>query len=89
MIDLKLTVEHGGDRWIVAPSPACLIACERHFGKPAPELFANPSFESLAWLAWEQTRRDGRDVQPFDTWIDGLVDLGTEVDDDGPLPDTP
>lgn len=83
MIDLKLrVVPEDGAAYMVAPKLGTLVAAERHFGKTLSELFATPGIEHIAWLAWEQTRRDGIVVKPFDMWVDTIGDIETEVDAD-------
>lgn len=62
-----------------------MIVLERKYGKPAAELFAMPSMEHLAFLAWEQIRRDGATVPPFDKFIDKLESVET-VTPDGDTP---
>ena len=80
--DLKLTVTLAGEEpYSVDPNFGTIIAAERHFKKPATELFASVSAEAMAWLAWEQTRRNGVTVLPFDQWIEKLADIETETPD--------
>lgn len=83
-LDIRLTVIlEGEDPYQVDITAGTIIAAERFFKKPAPELFGNISIEAMAWLAWEQTRKSGTTVAPFDRWIENLVDI--ETDDAGPL----
>ena len=79
---LSLDVIHAGTKHHVDVSAATIIKCERHFKKPAPELFGSPSIEVMAWLAWEQIRKDGTTVTPFDKWIDDLDDIEADTGDD-------
>lgn len=62
----------------VAPTPGVLIAAERKYKKSAATLFADPSIELMAWLAWETIRRSGTTVETFDRWIDRIADLEVE-----------
>lgn len=72
----------------VVPTPGVLIAAERKFKKTAAALFADPSVEFMAWLAWETIRRSGTTVDTFDRWVDRIADLEVE-NDSAPLPETP
>ena len=56
-----------------------IIAAERWFKKPATELFGAISIESMAWLAWEQSRKNGTTVPEFEKFIDRLIDIETET----------
>lgn len=77
MIDLNLTVSlEDGEQWTVRPSIGTFIKFERHF-KMTVQALSNGSLaiEHLAWLAWEQARRDGKTVPAFDAFIDTVADL--------------
>jgi hypothetical protein len=78
--DLTLHVTLDGEApYTVDITAGTIIAAERWFKKPAPELFGSVSIEAMAWLAWEQTRKNGITVVEFDRWIDKLVDIETET----------
>ena len=80
--DISLTVHRTDEApYSVDITFGTIIAAERHFKKPAPELFGSVSAEAMAWLAWEQTRRSGKAVLPFDAWLETLTDLETETPD--------
>ena len=85
-LSLHVTLE-GEQPYTVDVTAGTIIAAERWFKKPAPELFGSVSIEAMAWLAWEQTRRNGTTVAEFDRWIDKLVDIETDTDT-GPLAET-
>ena len=78
---LSLRVKHGTDpAYTVDVAAATFIACERHYGKTMPAMFTDPSIEVLAWLAWEQTRKDGTTVTLFDQWFRDLEEIDAEND---------
>lgn len=88
-MDLTLSVKHVNADYTVDITAGTLIACERQYKKPMPELFASPSIEVLAWLAWEQTRKNGEQtVPPFDKWILDLIDIDNDSSSD-PLDGSP
>lgn len=90
MIDLNLVATVNGTEYRVTPTAAALIVLERKFGQPAATLFAAPSIEHLAFLAWEQARRDaqkgGPVVVPWDQWVNELENVETVTGDDADGP---
>jgi hypothetical protein len=79
-MDLSLKVKTDDSHYEVDITAGTLIACERQYKKPMPQLFASPSVEVLAWLAWEQTRKNGTTVPPFEKWIITLIDVDSGGD---------
>ena len=91
MLDLTLVATHNGQEYPVTPTAGAVIVLERKYGKPAAVLFAEPSMEHLAFLAWEQIRRNvaknGEPApQPFDKWLENLDNIETDTSDDGDSP---
>ncbi len=69
----------------VKVTPKVIVAAERHFKKGMGELFANASYEALAWVAWQAMQANGHVVKTFDLWLDGVDEITAE--DSGPLVD--
>jgi len=84
-MQITLSVTTPAEQTTVDVTYGTLIACERKFGKPMPEQFATPSLELLAWLAWEQTRKNGTTVPPFDQWFPTLLNVEVVGNEDPPL----
>ena len=86
MIGVKLrVVPVDGEPYLVAPGLPAVIAAERHFAKPFTKLFGDGiGLEPIAYLAWQQTQRDGRVVKPFDEWVEEIGAVEAE-DNTGPL----
>ena len=86
MLDLTLIATVDGEEHRTEPTAGALIVLERKYGKPAAQLFAAPSMEHLAFLAWEQIRRNAATLgtqapPPFEQWIDKLDSVETETPD--------
>ena len=86
MLDLTLIATHDGTEYRVTPTAGALIVLERKYGQPAATLFSAPSMEHLAFLAWEQIRRNAARLGTpapvgFDKWLEDLENVETETDD--------
>jgi len=84
LMSLKVTMV-GGDPVAVKVTPKVIVLAERHFKKPMAELFANVSYEALAWVAWQALQATGHVVKPFDDWL-GELDA-VEGEESAPLVD--
>jgi hypothetical protein len=90
MIDLTIHVElDNGDKWSTKIKLSTIIKFERKYKISAAKAISPDGvyLEYMAWLAWEQTRRDGRTVPVFDKFVDEIDDLEV-VNDAVPLDET-
>lgn len=74
-MEITLAVKTKTSEYQVDITAGTLIGCERQFHKPITEMMNNVSIEVLAWLAWDQTRRNGDTVPTFERWVDELIDI--------------
>ena len=86
MLDLTLIATVDGEEIRCEPTAGALIVLERKYGKPAAVLFQAPAMEHLAFLAWEQIRRNASRLctkapPPFEQWLDLLDTVETETPD--------
>lgn len=83
MIDLTLTVTlQDGETFTVRPKLSTFVKFERQYKTSVTTAFAsdNVSLEHLTWVAWEQARRDGVAVPPFETFVEKLDDIDPAVE---------
>lgn len=84
LMSMKVTMT-GAEPVSVKVTPKVIVAAERHFKKAMGELFANASYEALAWVAWQAMQANGHVVKTFDLWLDQVDEITAE--DAAPLAD--
>ena len=82
MIALAITVDTADDSWTVRPTVGTFVRFERQFDVAIGELASGIALQHVAWLAWEASRHQGRNVPAtFDAFIDQVTNLAVEADD--------
>lgn len=83
-VKLRITMTDGPlGEFIV--SPRVQVEFERQFKVGIGKAFETDlKMEHIYWLAWKSAHYAGASVKPFDSWLDGVVEV--EVVDEGNRP---
>lgn len=90
MIGVTLRIRHGGNSFDAVITPKAAVNFERNFKVSLIKAFAEEQrSEYIYYLAWECMKLAGKEVKPFDGWLDQLEEVEFIWDTDaGPLEET-
>jgi len=80
-VKVRVTTDEGAQGEFIV-TPKVQVEFERNFKVGIGKAFDNDlKMEHIYWLAWKSMHYAGRQVKPFDSWLDTVVTI--EVVDEG------